>query len=178
MRLVLVLIALFCVSACRDYVPHDPQKELASAQSESDRFYALGEAAKASFESGEIEAARVQAKELEGLTEKFRGDWNYGNAIQDANVVLGRIALKEARIDEAKARLMKAGNSPGSPQMNTFGPNVSLARDLLIAGEREVVLEYFRLCRNFWEDGKEELDLWERQIKQGKVPDFGANLIY
>ena len=142
------------------------------------RFYALDDAAKQSFETGKIEDARKYATELLALAPNFQGNWNYGNAIQDGNLVLGRIAVREGRMEEAKKYLLEAGKSPGSPQMDSFGPNVSLAKDLLEKGERDTVLQYFELCRKFWtmDDGK--LDEWSKAVKAGEVPDFGANLVY
>lgn len=146
--------------------------------SEEERFRFLSGAAKESFVAGKIEDARKYAQELMTLIPKFQGHWNYGNAIQDANLVLGRIAVREGRIQDAKRFLIEAGKSPGSPQMDSFGPNMSLAKDLLEKGERDVVLKYFDLCRKFWETHKEYLDQWTKDVKGGKVPDFGANLVY
>src|SRR5207245_278418 len=123
-------------------------------------FYALNDAAKESFVLGKIEDAQKYAQELMTLLPKFQGNWNYGNAVQDANLVLGRIAVREGRIDDAKQYLLEAGKSPGSPQMNSFGPNMSLAKDLLEKGEPQVVLEYFDLCRNFWKMHRGRLDEW------------------
>ena len=62
--------------------------------------------------------------------------------------------------------------------MNSFGPNMSLASDLLEKGEREVVLEYFELCRKFWQLDMGRLDKWSQEIKSGTIPNFGANLVY
>jgi len=154
------------------------KKELVAAKTTEERFYALNDAAKESFVVGKIEDAQKYAQELMTLLPKFQGDWNYGNAVQDANLVLGRIALREGRIDDSKRHLIEAGKSPGSPQMNTFGPNMSLAKDLLEKGEREVVVEYFNLCVKFWEMQDGRLDKWSQQVKDGKIPDFGANLVY
>ena len=152
--------------------------KLAKAKTPQERFYALNDAAKESFVVGNAEDAKKYAQELMTLLPKFPGDWNYGNAVQDANLVLGRIAVKDGRIDEAKKYLLAAGNSPGSPQMNSFGPNVSLAKDLLEKGERDVVIQYLELCRKFWKMHRGELDQWIQEIKDGKVPGFGANLVY
>jgi tetratricopeptide (TPR) repeat protein len=152
--------------------------ELAKAKNQEERFYALSDVAKESFVTGNIEDARKYAKELMTLLPEFKGNWNYGNAVQDANLVLGRIAVTEGRIDDAKRYLIEAGRSPGSPQMNSFGPNMSLAKDLLEKGERDVVLEYFELCRKFWEMHGGQLDEWSRDVKTGKIPNFGANLLY
>lgn len=55
---------------------------------------------------------------------------------------------------------------------------MGLAKDLLEKGEQQVVLEYFELCRRFWDSGHRKLDTWSRQVRAGKVPDFGANLMY
>ncbi len=153
-------------------------RKLAAASRQEDKFYALNDAAKQSFEAGKIEDARKYANDLLALADKFRQNWNYGNAIQDGNLVLGRIALREGRTEEAKQYLLKAGKSPGSPQMDSFGPNMSLARDLLQKQERETVLEYFQLCRVFWKMGQSELDQWTADVKAGRIPDFGPNLVY
>jgi len=69
--------------------------ELAKAKTLQARFYALNDAAKESFVLVKTEDARKYAQELLALAAKFQGDWNYGNAIQDGNLVLGRIAVKE-----------------------------------------------------------------------------------
>lgn len=95
--------------------------------------------------------------------------------MHDGNFVLGRIAVQEGQIDEAKRYLLEAGKSTGSPVLNTFGPNMSLARDLLLNGERETVLQYFELCGKFWSNGTERLALWTEDVKAGRMPDFGAN---
>jgi hypothetical protein len=181
----LILVSIILLVGCGRMSPTTPQQRfdavqntLRSAKSEEERFYALNDAAKEGFVLGKTQEARKHAEELLALLPKYKGNWNYGNAVQDGNLVLGRIAVVEGRLDDAKQFLIKAGNSPGSPQMNSFGPNMSLARDLLAKGETDAVLEYFQLCRKFWElqDGK--LEQWSREVKAGKIPDFGANLVY
>ena len=153
------------------------ERELAAA-SASKRVYRLGDAAKAAFDLGDFDKAARYADELERLTASSPHDWNYGNAIQDVNLVRGRLALRAGKKDAAKAFLLAAGRSPGSPQMDTFGPNMSLANDLLRAGERDVVIEYFDLCRVFWSDGHPQLDQWTADVRAGRTPQFGANLVY
>jgi hypothetical protein len=102
----------------------------------------------------------------------------YGNAIHDGNSVLGRAALKQGDIKKAARYLLDAGKTQGSPQLNSFGPNMSLAKELLEKGEKNAVLQYFEFCRKFWSMGGEDLDNWTKEVKAGKVPDFGANLSY
>jgi hypothetical protein len=153
-------------------------EKLDAASTPLDRFYALDDAAKHSFGIGKIEDACRDATELLALASTFPGDWNYGNAIQDGNLVLGRIAVRQGHLEEAKRYLLLAGRSPGSPQMKSFGPNMTLAKDLLEKGERETVLQYFELCRSFWKMDLGKLNDWTRQVKSGKTPEFGANLLY
>ncbi len=100
------------------HVPLTPQgkldkatSELATASTDEKRFYALDDAAKQSFETGKIEDAQKYATELLALAPNFQGNWNYGNAIQDGNLVLGRIAVREGRMEEAKKYLLEAGRA-------------------------------------------------------------------
>jgi len=145
---------------------------------ECNRFYALNRAAKDAFNLGKKEEARAYAEEQSQMLERYKGDWNYGNAVQDINMVLGRIAVSEGKLDAAKEYLLKAGDSTGSPQMNSFGPNMSLAKDLLEKGEKQTVLEYFKKCARFWKMDYGKLDAWTKQVESGQTPDFGANLLY
>lgn len=146
--------------------------------SELSRFYTLNQAAKDAFNMGKQNEAKAYAEEQLDMLERYKGDWNYGNAVQDINIVLGRIALSEEKLDMAKEYLLKAGDSPGSPQMNSFGPNMSLAKDLLEKGEKQTVLEYFKKCSKFWKMDYGKLNSWAKQVEAGQTPDFGANLLY
>jgi len=108
----------------------------------------------------------------------YRDNWNFGNAVASVNIVLGRLALREGDVALAEHHLLEAGKSPGSPQMNSFGPNMSLAHDLLMAGQSRAVLEYFSLCQAFWSEEFSKLDQWAEDVTHGRIPDFGANLVY
>jgi hypothetical protein len=154
------------------------ERKLKEAKNQDERFYALGHAAKERFDAGFLFEAKKYAEELAALTPQYPKDWNYGNAVQDANLVFGRLALREGRLADAKNHLLLAGKSPGSPQMDSFGPNMSLAKDLLEHGESVVVLEYFELCKKFWDSKFSKLDAWSAEVKAGRIPNFGANLVY
>ena len=154
------------------------QGDLSVATSERERFYALGKAARKALKEGKTEEAFELAAELERLARNYKDDWNYGNAVQDSNQVLGRIALAEGDVAEARKRLLASADSKGSPQMNSFGPNMQLAKDLLEQGEGEVVLEYFERCGTFWKMGTDRLAAWKQTVEQGEIPAFGASLDY
>jgi hypothetical protein len=183
MKRLLLLIGL--CTACNYLEPLTPEARLAevsqvlaTASTDEARFYALGDAAKNSFVLGKTDDARRYADELLSLMPKFPDNWNYGNAVHDGNLVLGRLAVSEGRIDDAKRCFLAAGDSPGSPQMNSFGPNMSLAKDLLAKGERDAVLDYFERCRKFWSLDWGKLDEWSDAVRARHSPDFGDNLAY
>ena len=154
------------------------EKAQSDDASDSTRFYRLDDLTKQAFEAGEIEKAAKYANELLETAQKYPKDWNYGNAIHLGNNVLGRVALKQGDVKKAVQYLLNAGKTPGSPQLNSFGPNMSLAKELLEKGEKNAVLQYFELCRKFWSMGGENLDNWTKEVKAGRTPDFGANLLY
>jgi tetratricopeptide (TPR) repeat protein len=143
-----------------------------------ERFYALGDIATEAFEAGDTAKAEQYASELLRSTQQFKNSWNYGNAIHKGNIVLGRIALRRGDIPGAKQHLLAAGETPGSPQLDSFGPNMTLAKELLEKDEREVVLTYLQSCAKFWKMGGDHLQGWIATVKAGGVPDFGANLMY
>jgi hypothetical protein len=135
--------------------------------------------AKAAFDAGDFAQADSYARELLADAAELPKDWNNGNAVFFGNMVAGRVALRRDHDTElAKSSLLAAGGTEGSPNLNSFGPNMSLAKDLLEAGERDTVLEYFTLCRSFWTMGTQKLDNWSATVKGGGMPDFGANLVY
>src|SRR5262249_19247642 len=143
------------------------------------RFYRLDSLAKSAFKAGEIEKASQYANELLKAAREYPKDWNYGNAIHHGNTVLGRIALKQGDLKQPEEYLLKSGQTPGSPQLDSFGPNMSLAKELLEKGEREIVLQYFELCRKFWgRTGETRLNTWTEEIKAGRIPEFGASLVH
>jgi hypothetical protein len=143
------------------------------------RFYVLADLAKTAFNLGEIEKAEAFACELLQEAPKYPQDWNYGNALYYGNFVLGRIALRRGDTLAAGKYLVEAAHTPGSPQLNSFGPNVTLAKELLEMGVTAPVLEYFALCKNFWKMDRGQLDDWSATVRRGSAPKFfGGNLNY
>jgi hypothetical protein len=49
---------------------------------------------------------------------------------------------------------------------------MQLAKALLRQGETAPVIEYLSKCREFWASGATWLDLWEKKILAGQVPNF------
>lgn len=161
--LTVIMIVLFSASAF--------------AEPETPRYYALAGMAKTEVNK-DINNAKKLAEELLHLASTKPKDWNYGNAIHDGNMVLGQVALREGDLEKAAQYLLKSGATKGSPQLNSFGPNMSLAKELVEANRPDAVLEYLKLCSTFWKMSRDRLEVWTFQVQNGKVPDFGANLLY
>jgi hypothetical protein len=134
------------------------------------RFDLQGSLAEAAFAAKNTPAAKTHASEILLNIATMPKTWNTGNLIHDAHATLGRIALAEGDVAAAKAHLLDAGRTPGSPQLGSFGPDLRLAAELLAAGERDAVLEYLDLCAIFWEDGKDDLDEWRAALRRGETP--------
>jgi len=160
----------------------DPVGEAKLALAEAERALAMGASdtslAQMAFDAGDMVKARAYAEQLISTAAATRDGWNVGNLIHKGNLVLGRIALREGRIGDALIFLERSGEVQGSPQLNSFGPNMSLVKDLLEAGETRAVLAYFERCRAFWKMGGSQLDRWAADVRDGKIPNFGANLRY
>ncbi|MBS1211067.1 MAG: hypothetical protein H6R19_3465 [Proteobacteria bacterium] len=146
--------------------------EVEAAKSEEELFYALPGGAIAAFQLERYAYAKELAEKALTLASSYADNWNYGNALHSAHSVLGLLALHDSQVSEAVYELKKAGATPGSPQLDTFGPTMQLAKALLKCGESEAVLAYLQQCRDFWEMGTVWLDLWEKKIRTGEIPNF------
>jgi hypothetical protein len=149
----------------------------ASAAGTRGSFYDLAHLATAALEAKEYDAAESYAKELlRNFSDDRQGK---GTAIFVGHHVLGLVALRRDRDwVRAQSELLLAASTPGSPLLGSFGPNMSLAKELLERGERETVLEFFTRCRTFWKMGGDRLDTWAATVKGGGTPNFGPNLAY
>lgn len=129
--------------------------------------------------SDHVTEAKAAADKLLELAEKYKNykdnnqkslAWRYGDAIHMGHTVLGLLALKNNNIDEAKQHLLLSGQVDGSPVLNSFGPNMTLARELLKKSERDSVLKYFDECDRFWSVPF----YWRWFIKMGFLPSFSG----
>jgi hypothetical protein len=123
-----------------------------------------------SYSARKYDVAERQIKEYLELASVYRCNWNYGNAIHEANRILGLMSLDAGHIDDAAGFLEKAGMSPGSPQLNSFGPEFDLANKLLRSGKSKEVVNYLKGIRKFWEGNEEQIDKWVTKIEKGGKP--------
>jgi hypothetical protein len=131
----------------------------------------LGRRIEAEYQSTTLQRAREAGKPGGAA---IPGGVVDAKTIHGSNIALGRIALKEGNVEAAKRYLLEAGKAPGSPALDTFGPDLTLAADLLARGERDAILEYLELCANFWGSGQGRLGYWIAELKNGGTPNFKA----
>jgi len=136
----------------------------------------------AALTAGDPAAASALAGQL--LRENSdRAAGTYGDVIYDANQILGLAALRRGNVGAAKTYLLAAGRTPGSPVLDSFGPEMPLAQALLARGQKQVVLTFLDEVAKFWATTKPgdersrmvhdrngaQLHKWERQIRAGKT---------
>jgi hypothetical protein len=137
------------------------------------------ESAWAALIAGDLEEAETKANQMLEAVPGRSSEWNRGNLIHHAHLILGHVRLREGDVSAAEEHLLAAGReTPGSPGLNSFGPNMTLAKALLERGRREAVLEYFRECATFWQGRRDRLAEWHHTVQAGGMPDFGPNLAY
>lgn len=153
------------------------------------------ELATTAISNGDTRAATFHAGRMLA-NNKNRKSWAYGNIVHEGNQILGLAALKEGRVADAKHYLILAGKTPGSPQLDSFGPNMMLAQRLLDKGQKDVVIQYLDLVAKFWahtspadlarmekkkpgfaatvrkmdRDKQRQINTWKRQIRAGQKP--------
>lgn len=146
------------------------QEALAKTKNPEEKYYIYGDLAEVAFEAGEWSIARNAAKKCISLVGRFGNNWNDGNATHDGNCILGRLALRIGRLDKAAYYLEEASKTNGSPQLNSFGPRMQFAEEMLRAGQRGAVVRYLEACKRFWEGRTKKLSDCIAQIEQGKSP--------
>jgi tetratricopeptide (TPR) repeat protein len=132
---------------------------------------------KAALAAGEFNKAADYASQMLA-TEAGKDNWNKGNLIYYGHFILGMLAVQKGDLDKVEKCLLAAGDTPGSPQLNSFGPNMSLAKELLDRGRNKTVLDFLKKCSKFWRSHDDRCNQWIQQIEQGQTPDFGGNLFY
>ncbi len=184
MRLVPALAALVWKAAGLSARAQVPEQQNQGSGPGYEMLEDLRVKAKAASDAGDAELATRYASELLAKNTDA-SSWNYGNVVYEANQILGLAALKKGDIASAKRYLIAAGKTRGSPQLDSFGPEMTLAQGLLAKGEKDTVLEFLDLVAIFWARPKpghpEEfaellrqhaatIEGWKAEIRAGRQP--------
>ncbi len=151
--------------------------QLLNGLDENKRFMILIYLSMACVESNDLASAKKYAFELLDKAIDYKNSWNYGDAIHDANIVLGVVALDDGLLELSKKHLIDAGNTTTTPRLSNFGPEMVLADKLLKIGEQEIVVTYLQLLRKVWINDHGKLKKWLAIVKDGGHPDFGFHVM-
>jgi hypothetical protein len=140
--------------------------------------YNLTHIARVAFKAGEMDKASTYANQILAMVAGHEPDGWYGQGTHKAHTVLGRIALRKGDVDSAGRHLLAAGDIKGGITLDSFGPSMVLAKELLEVGKQNVVMVYLAQCKKFWPRGEKQLSEWINDIRRGDTPRFGPNLNY
>ncbi len=121
------------------------------------------------FEAGDFDKARKyagDALECAGLT----GSMFKKDIVHKTNTVLGRLAMKDG--DIAKAKEFLVASAAGQGVGESFGPSLTLAKELLDKGEKDAVIQFLE---SYAKDPDNPCyTQWIQAIKEGKKPDLSV----
>ncbi len=130
--------------------------------------------AKAALVAGDLDKAENYANRMLSLEED---SWaNMAICVYTGNYVLGMIAIRNGDLQTAGEYLLAAGDA--GRYRGYVIPNMSLAKDLVDSGEREVVLAFLKQCLNFPTSANHPFRRWIQEMEEGMTPDFSGYLNY
>lgn len=132
-------------------------------------FYQLPEIIESHYQNGNFNEVVKYSNDYLKLASTYQCNWNYGNAIHDANRYLGLISLKRNNLEKAAMHLVLSSQTSGSMQLEAFGPDLDLANNLLKEGKREQVVQYLENMDTIWDNDK-QIYKWISKIEAGQKP--------
>ncbi len=116
------------------------------------------------FQTALTAASQAMIVELPSQVGPFRAV-----ILHRAKNIMGLAALSSGDIESAKDYLMRSVASIGVLS-GSHVPYTRLARELLVKGERDVVLAFLRECTKLWSSEDHQLEKWIYALEQGDTP--------
>jgi hypothetical protein len=143
----------------------------AEISSDSDRMVLLRGEMNKDWLRGKENDAGSKARELLDLARRNPSDPLYGDAVFEANMLLGKIALHGGDKGEAVRYLRAAAETPGSDEIQRGYFVMNLPRALVDWGERSAAADFLERMAPKTRRAKELRD-WAAQIRRGINPDL------
>jgi hypothetical protein len=125
-------------------------------------------AAEICFLAGSYEDSRLFTEQITKNIDSFNNYTTKGGMLHEYHTLMGRHLVREGNLEEAKQQLMLSIDLSPDSAMRSFGPNTSLALDLLLKGENTSVLTFLDGCARFWKE--EPIQIWKSKINANKMP--------
>ncbi len=123
------------------------------------------------------EETETKARELLDLAARNQSAALYGDAVFEANLILGKAALRRGEKRTAAQYLLAAAGTPGSDWIRGGNIEMNLPRALIDWGERSVVAEFLDRMAPKTVRSKELRD-WAAEIRKGVNPDLRPTMGY
>lgn len=136
---------------------------------DGDRFLLMPALAAHALRAGQQAKAETYARQILALPNVADRD---PLGVNWANVVLGSLALSRGDPAAAKRHLLESANTKGTRSLGAWGPDTSLAQELIRRGESDAVLVYLERCKAFWKHDDGLIARWQAEIRAGKRPDL------
>jgi hypothetical protein len=120
----------------------------------------------------DVKDTEAKARELLTLASHNTKDPNYGTATFLADMALGDAAFDRGDKSEAMRLFGAASEAPPTEYLQYNQIDMSLARKLVDAGERDAVAKFLDRCAKFNKGGM-PLAEWAAQIRKGTNPPLG-----
>lgn len=101
--------------------------------------------------AGDLDAAEAVAHELLAEATNEEEVWPEGDRRHMAHTLLGHVCLRRGDIDGAAMELVRSAQVEATPVLGSFGPDLSLAWQLLLAGRADEVAQFAQLFSRFWD---------------------------
>jgi tetratricopeptide (TPR) repeat protein len=144
----------------------------ANALENPDSFPQVKYAAEICYLAGNFADSKIFTLQLDEHKDSF-DDETQGGILHEYHTMIGRHMLRDGHPEEAKKHLLLSIDVEPTSVMKSFGPNMSLALDLLMEGEKETVITYLDGCTEFWK--KEPVQLWKAKIRNNKMPSLNIH---
>jgi hypothetical protein len=117
------------------------------------------------------DAAAAKARELLDLAARNQSDALYGDAVFEAKLILGKMALRRGDKKAAARDLLAAADAPSSDRIRRGLIEMNLPRALVDWGERRAVAEFLERMAPKTDRSKQFRD-WAAEIRKGVNPDL------
>ncbi len=110
-----------------------------------------GDEAWEALEAGDLDHAEAHALEMLAAAEAPDVDgWPPDDRRHRAHTILGYVHLRRGDIDGAEGELLRSSEVEATPALGSFGPDLGLAWELLLAGRVDAVGEFAQRFSRFW----------------------------
>jgi len=152
-------------------LPAEKQKQLGDADRLLLVRFEMDQAWSPSGRNPNLDLAAVKARELLDLAQRIPGAPQSGYAAFEADIMLGKVALRKGDRREAVRYLLAAADAPASEELRRSPMLMNLPRTLIDWGERDAAAQFLERIAPKTLRAKELQD-WAAQIRKGVNPDM------